>query len=93
MSAGDLRHTRRWEWAKHAFVLLILASAFFPLYMMLSISTKDNNEFYHNPWYPEPSMDPIEAYYGYWSYPRGNSWEFIAVVPGEHGPFWRSAFE
>ena len=30
------------EIVKHGFILLVLSSAFFPLYMMLNISTKDN---------------------------------------------------
>jgi len=41
------------EIAKHVFILLVLSSAFFPLYMMLSISTKDNRMFFKNPWVPE----------------------------------------
>ncbi len=41
------------ELLKHAFILLVLSAAFFPLYMMLSISTKDNRMFYKNPWVPQ----------------------------------------
>lgn len=40
------------ELVKHLFVLMMLAFAFFPLYMMLNISTKTNKEFYRHPWYP-----------------------------------------
>jgi len=41
------------ELGKHVFVLLVLSSAFFPLYMMLNISTKDNRMFFKNPWAPQ----------------------------------------
>jgi len=41
------------EFSKHVFLLLILASAFLPLYLMLNISVKDNAQFARNPWYPE----------------------------------------
>lgn len=35
---------------KHAFILLILGLALFPLYVMLSISLKTNAQFMGNPW-------------------------------------------
>ena len=41
------------EVLKHLFIALVLSSAFFPLYMMLNISTKTNKMFYKNPWTPE----------------------------------------
>ncbi len=41
------------EMLKHLFILLVLSSAFFPLYMMLNISTKNNRMFFKNPWTPE----------------------------------------
>lgn len=40
------------EVVKHVFVLLVLVFAFYPLYMMLNISMKDNKQFYHDPWWP-----------------------------------------
>jgi ABC-type glycerol-3-phosphate transport system permease component len=47
-----LRPSRRMELGKHLFILMVLAAAFFPLYMMLNISLKTNRDFYRNPWYP-----------------------------------------
>lgn len=41
------------EILKHGFILLVLSSAFFPLYMMANISTKTNKQFYKNPWTPD----------------------------------------
>jgi multiple sugar transport system permease protein len=41
------------ELVKHVFILLTLLTAFYPLYMMVNISTKTNREFYKNPWTPE----------------------------------------
>lgn len=35
--------------AKHAFIWFVLAFAFLPLYLMLIVSLKDNNQFYLNP--------------------------------------------
>ena len=45
--------TRRAEILKHAFIWLVLAFAFFPLYVMLNISLKDNTQFLQNPWLPD----------------------------------------
>jgi multiple sugar transport system permease protein len=54
MSAtASVGQTRNAEFLKHAFVLLVLMAAFYPLYMMVNISTKTNKEFYQNPWYPQ----------------------------------------
>ena len=46
------RRTKRVEAAKHAFVLIILFMTFFPLYVMLEASVKDNPTFLANPWLP-----------------------------------------
>jgi len=40
------------EGAKHAFILIILFMTFFPLYVMLEASVKDNKTFLRNPWVP-----------------------------------------
>jgi len=40
------------EVVKHLFVLLVLSATFFPLYMMLNISTKTNRDFFRDPWVP-----------------------------------------
>lgn len=37
------------RFAKHAFIWFVLAFAFLPLYLMLIVSLKDNNQFYLNP--------------------------------------------
>lgn len=41
------------EFGKHAVVMGILLFAFIPLYLMVEISLKDNEQFAMNPWYPE----------------------------------------
>ena len=41
------------EVAKHAFILMMLAASFFPLYVMVNVSFKTNKQFYRNPWTPE----------------------------------------
>lgn len=43
---------KSFEVVKHVLILFVLASAFFPLYMMFNISTKTNTQFYDNPWTP-----------------------------------------
>jgi len=47
------RRTRTAEIVKHAIILLVLATSFYPLYLMLAISFKSNKQFYHNPLWPE----------------------------------------
>ncbi len=37
------------RFSKHAFIWFVLAFAFLPLYLMLIVSLKDNNQFYLNP--------------------------------------------
>ena len=41
------------ELSKHAFIVAILVFAFIPLYLMVTISLKDNAQFAQNPWYPQ----------------------------------------
>ncbi len=41
------------ELIKHLLLLLVIAAAFFPLYLMVNISLKDNAQFAKNPWCPE----------------------------------------
>ena len=41
------------EVTKHVMILAILVIAFLPLYLMVNISLKDNQQFSRNPWYPE----------------------------------------
>lgn len=40
------------ELPKHAFIWAILACSFFPLYLILITSLKDNQQFYSQPWLP-----------------------------------------
>ena len=42
----------RAEVPKHAFIWFILLLAFFPIYLMLTISFKTNSQFMANPWFP-----------------------------------------
>jgi ABC-type glycerol-3-phosphate transport system permease component len=41
------------EFTKHSFLWLIFFFTFLPLYLMLNISLKDNQQFARNPWLPE----------------------------------------
>lgn len=45
-----LRTSRLGELGKHAVVCFVLLFAFLPLYLMLVISFKSNDQFYHNRW-------------------------------------------
>ncbi|MBD3240614.1 MAG: ABC transporter permease subunit, partial [Chitinivibrionales bacterium] len=48
-----MRTSRAAETGKHSFIWLVLLFAFFPLYIMLAISLKNNSQFIANPWTPE----------------------------------------
>lgn len=50
---------RSHELAKHAIMWFILACAFFPLYLMVVVSFKDNHQFTRNPWF----FDPISQWH------------------------------
>ena len=41
------------EFSKHFYIWVIFAFSFLPLYLMLNISLKDNQQFSRNPWLPE----------------------------------------
>ncbi len=41
------------ELPKHALILGVLVFSFLPLYLMVTISLKDNGQFNDNPWFPE----------------------------------------
>ncbi len=45
------RHSLGNEFAKHALIWFVLLFAFFPLYLMLVISFKSNDQFTDNPWF------------------------------------------
>ncbi len=58
-----------WEAPKHAFIWLVLLFAFFPLYMILNISLKTNEQFFNNP------LTPTAPYeWGNWLF----GWEQIS---------------
>jgi len=42
------------EWTKHVLILFVLFFAFFPLYLMVIISFKDNRQFTNNQFLPDP---------------------------------------
>ena len=45
--------SRTSEFFKHLFILAVLFFAFVPMYLMVNISLKDNQQFSRNPWFPE----------------------------------------
>lgn len=49
-TGSRVTHSRATELIKHAFVVGVLAAAFYPLYVMVNISFKDNKQFYQNPY-------------------------------------------
>lgn len=59
--------SRTSEFVKHAVLLLVIAAAFFPLYLMINISLKDNVQFAKNPWWPETPFH-WENYATGWKY-------------------------
>jgi ABC-type glycerol-3-phosphate transport system permease component len=55
---------RSHEIAKHTIMWFVLSVAFFPLYLMLVVSFKDNTQFTANPWF----FDPISQWHwGNWA--------------------------
>lgn len=58
-TGSSVTQSRTAELVKHAFVVGVLAAAFYPLYVMVNISFKTNKQFYQNPygvdWPPHPS--------------------------------------
>lgn len=45
---------QRRDWPKHLIILSFICIEFFPLYMMLQVSFKDNTSFMQSPWLPAP---------------------------------------
>jgi len=41
------------EFCKHLFIWVVFFFTFIPLYLMVNISLKDNQQFARNPWFPE----------------------------------------
>jgi ABC-type glycerol-3-phosphate transport system permease component len=52
------------ESLKHAAIWFVLFTAFFPLYLMLVVSMKTNDQFVKNPWLPDP---PSQWQWSNWS--------------------------
>jgi ABC-type glycerol-3-phosphate transport system permease component len=42
---------RNLEWVKHGYILFILFFAFYPLFLMLVVSLKSNEQYQANPWF------------------------------------------
>lgn len=53
------RISRQAEWCKHAIVWIVLLFAFYPLFIMIVISFKDNHQYQANPWF----FDPISQWH------------------------------
>ncbi len=67
----SLRHSKRKETIKHILVLFVLFFAFFPLYLMVIISFKDNQQFTTNPFLPDGIAD---WKWGNWA----KAWEIVS---------------
>ncbi len=69
------------EFCKHGFIWLILFFAFAPLYLMLNISLKNNEQFAVNPWFPEAPFH-WENYAIAWDHIGGTIFNtaFIAIT-------------
>ena len=52
-----LRINRKKEALKHAIIWFVLFFSFFPMYVMVVISFKDNDQFTNNPWTFDPIRD------------------------------------
>jgi multiple sugar transport system permease protein len=61
MSVGNAH--RHGDWGKHAILWALIIAEFFPLYMMLQGSLKDNASFISNPWIPE---EPTQWLWSNW---------------------------
>lgn len=48
------RASRYREWIKIGLLSLLVASVFYPLFIMVAISFKTNEQFVHNPWFFDP---------------------------------------
>ncbi len=45
------KHKRLGEWIKHGYLWFILAFAFYPLFIMVVVSFKNNEQYQANPWF------------------------------------------
>lgn len=73
--------SRTVEFFKHVFILLVLFFAFVPMYLMINISLKDNQQFARNPWFPEAPFH-WENYFFSWDHLGGTIFNtaFVAIT-------------
>ena len=73
--------SRTTEFFKHVFILLVLFFAFVPMYLMINISLKDNQQFSRNPWFPEAPFH-WENYLFSWNHLGGTIFNtsFVAIT-------------
>ena len=63
----SLRVSKKKEAIKHLVLLFVLGFAFFPLYLMVVVSFKDNDQFFNNPWFFDAfSQWHLENWTGAW---------------------------
>ena len=63
---------------RHFFILGILGLAFFPIYLMINISLKNNEQFTRNPWLPEAPYH-WENYWVGWQHIGTNTFNTVFV--------------
>ena len=95
-------HSSRFpDLGKHLFLLFIIACAFFPLYLMINISLKDNAQFMLNPWWPQAPFH-WENYRVGWQYVGENIFNttfvaftttFFSLGVGLLGAFYFARFK
>ena len=73
--------SRSAEFFKHLFILVVLFFAFVPMYLMINISLKDNQQFSRNPWFPEAPFH-WENYVIGWNHLGGTIFNtaFVAIT-------------
>jgi len=79
-TVGQARsRTVREEAFKHTFILIILFLTFFPLYIMLEVSVKNNQTFLTNPWLPtNPFNTETPWHFSNWATAWGTMGPYIA---------------
>ena len=73
--------SRSAEFFKHLFILVVLFFAFVPMYLMINISLKDNQQFSRNPWFPEAPFHWENYVFG-WNHLGGTFFNtaFVAIT-------------
>ena len=73
--------SRSAEFFKHLFILVVLFFAFVPMYLMINISLKDNQQFSRNPWFPEAPFHWENYVFG-WNHLGGTIFNtaFVAIT-------------